>query len=99
MTSLSSDSQFYIDRASEQQVRSGSRASFTGSSPRCHSRGAAGTLSEPGLSGARLGSPRIIVAGQAAYAWLLDIHLRVIWGTLRSFTVSKNPHIVFPERL
>ncbi|WP_141737915.1 hypothetical protein [Brevibacterium sp. HMSC24B04] len=78
MTSLSSDSQFYIDRASEQPVRSGSQAPFTGSSPRCHSRGADGTLSEPGLPGARLDSPNIIVAGQEAVEWLRDIHLRVI---------------------
>lgn len=78
MTSLSLGSQCYISQAFEQVVWSRFLSSFTGSSPRCHSRGADGTLSEPGLPGARLDSPNIIVAGQTVCEWLRDIHLRVI---------------------
>ena len=78
MTSLSLGSQCYISQAFEQVVWSRFLSSFTGSSPRCHSRGAAGTLSEPGLRDAPLGSPAIIVAGQTVCEWLRDIHLRVI---------------------
>ena len=78
MTSLSLGSQCYIGRAFGLPVCSHFPPSFMGSSPQCHSRGAAGTLFLPGLPGAHLGSPAIIVAGQIGREWLRDIHLRVI---------------------